>query len=139
MRGLDEGRYHRDQWADDGTKRLRSQWSRQMVEEISPDELSQRLDRDEDLQIIDIRNRSVYEQGHIPGSINLPFVRLPQEIEAITWRDEIVVACQIGRSSKQAVRLIQSYEGVDDDAIVCNLAGGYRDWKHDLETGEDTP
>jgi len=107
-----------------------------MVEDITPAELNERLEAGEEVQVVDIRQRPEYEEGHIPGAINLPFPRLPQEMESVDWDDEIVVACPIGQSSRQAARLIQSYEGVDDEARVANLEGGYRDWEFDLEASD---
>ncbi len=107
-----------------------------MVEEITPVELAERLEDGEEVQVVDIRGPREYERGHIPGAINLPFARLPREMADVDWDEEIVVACPLGQSSRQAARLIRSYEGVDDDARVLNLEGGYDAWEHDLEASE---
>ncbi|PSP80453.1 rhodanese-like domain-containing protein [Halobacteriales archaeon QS_1_68_20] len=104
-----------------------------MVDEITPAELAERLEDGDEVQVVDIRGRRKYDRGHIPGAINLPFAHLPQEMADVDWEDEIVVACPLGQSSRQAARLIQSYEGVDDDARVLNLEGGYDAWEADLE------
>lgn len=108
-----------------------------MVDGIRPAELHERLQDGDDVQVVDIRSRRQFERGHIPGAINLPFPRLPQEMADVDWDDEIVVACPKGESSRQAARLIQSFEGVDDDARVLNLDGGYREWEFDLDSSED--
>lgn len=104
-----------------------------MVEDITPDEVREKLENGEDLQIVDIRQPAQYEQGHIPEAENIPFPELPQRVEDHDWADEIVVACPIGQSSQKAARMLESYEGVDDDARVLNLEGGYRNWEYDLE------
>ncbi|MFB6353427.1 MAG: rhodanese-like domain-containing protein [Halobacteriales archaeon] len=106
-----------------------------MVEEISPEALKERLDRGEDVQVVDIRQPEAYERGHIPGAENVPFDRLAREVEAHDWGDDIVVACPIGESSLQAARLLEAYEGVSADATVANLEGGYRAWDYELEAG----
>jgi len=103
-----------------------------MVEEISPAEVKEKL---ADAQIVDIRPRGQFEEGHIPGAINIPLGKLPQRIEAYDWGEEIIVACPIGQSSVQAARLIQSYEGVDEDATVASMSGGYEQWGYELEDG----
>jgi rhodanese-related sulfurtransferase len=108
-----------------------------MVEELSTDELKERLEADEEVQIVDIRTRAQYEQGHIPGAINVPFPEFPQRVDDHDWQDTIVCACPKGKSSKQAVRMLESYEGVDDEADVLNLEGGYREWEYGLD-GEST-
>lgn len=107
-------------------------WS--MVEEITPEELHERLQRGEDVQVVDIRPRDQYERGHIPGAESVPFDRFTAEIDTHDWGDDIVVACPLGKSSLQAARLLKSYEGVPADARVANLAGGYEEWEYELET-----
>lgn len=105
-----------------------------MVEELTPEEVE---DLPEGAQIVDIRPPEEFERGHIPGAINVPLNELPSRIDEIEWSDYIVCACPIGQSSIQAANLIRSYEGVDDDAVVASMAGGYREWTGDLEPGAD--
>ena len=105
-----------------------------MVEEVTPEELHERIESGNAPQVIDIRHPKEFEAGHIPGAENVPFPLLTAEIDRVTWDDEIVVACPIGQSSLQAARLIESYEGVDADATVANLTGGYDAWEYELES-----
>lgn len=107
-----------------------------MVDEIAPAELKERLDRGEDVQIVDIRPSRAFRQGHIPGAENVPFDRFARAVEDHEWGEEVVVVCPMGESSIQAARLLESYEGVREDATVANLTGGYQDWHYDLETGD---
>jgi len=105
-----------------------------MVEEIAPEDVKARIDADADTQIVDIRSPAEFDRGHIPGAINVPLAELPRRVDEVEWSDDVVVACPIGQSSIQAARLIGSYEGVDDDASVRSMAGGYRAWEYDLAT-----
>ena len=105
-----------------------------MVEEISPEDVKARVDADADTQVVDIRSPAEFERGHIPGAINIPLAELSRRVDEVEWSDDVVVACPIGQSSIQAARLIGSYEGVDDDASVRSMAGGYRAWEYDLAT-----
>lgn len=104
-----------------------------MVDDIEPEDLKQRIDNGDAPQIIDIRNPENFNQGRIPGAENVPFGELTESIDEHEWSDDVVVACPIGQSSKQAARLIESYEGFDGE--VANLEGGYRDWEYELEDG----
>lgn len=106
-----------------------------MVEEITPEALKDRLDRGDEVQVVDIRPERTFEEGHIPGAENVPFDRFTQVIEDRDWSDDIVLVCPLGESSLQAARLLESYEEVDDDATVANLAGGYEEWTDELVTG----
>ncbi len=104
-----------------------------MVTEIDPETLRERLERGDRLQVVDIRPEDEYREGHIPGAVNVPISRFAREIDRHEWGEEIVVACPIGESSRQAARLLAAYEGVDEDATVANLTGGYRAWDGELE------
>ncbi|TKX55547.1 rhodanese-like domain-containing protein [Halorubrum sp. SP3] len=106
-----------------------------MVEELTPEEVNERVQQG-DIRVIDTRPASEYEQGHIPGSINVPLGDLPSRVPDIDWDDtDVVCACPVGESSKQAAMLISSYEGVEDDVVVASMAGGYQEWTFELETG----
>lgn len=106
-----------------------------MVEEVTPEQVKEKLD-DGDVQIVDIRPREYFDDGHLPGAINMPLSELPLRIDEIDWGEEIIVACPIGQSSIQAARLIESYEGVSQDARVTSMAGGYEAWEYELELTE---
>jgi len=108
-----------------------------MIEELSPEEVKTKVD-ETDVQVIDIRPERQYESGHIPGAVNVPMAELPSRVDELDWSEDIVVACPIGQSSIQAARLIDSYEAVDDDSDVRSMAGGYREWDYELETGDAT-
>jgi len=104
-----------------------------MVEEITPEELHERLESGDSPQIVDIRGPAEFAAGHVPGAINVPMGELPSRIDEIDWADEVVVTCPIGQSSVQAARLIGSYEGVDDADSVRSMTGGYDAWEYELE------
>lgn len=104
-----------------------------MVEEITAAELQERL-ADDGPQVVDIRPAAAYQQGHIPGAINVPLTELPRRVDEIDWAKEVVTVCPVGQSSIQAARLIGSFEGAQE-ATVKSLAGGYRDWEGALESG----
>lgn len=106
-----------------------------MVDEVSTEELKRKLDVDEPVQVIDIRPPAAFEQGHVPGAVNVPMTELATRIDEIDWGEDIVVTCPIGQSSIQAARLISSFEGVGDDAAVRSMAGGYDAWEYELERG----
>jgi len=104
-----------------------------MVEEITPEELHERLESGDSPQIIDIRNPDAFAAGHIPGALNVPMNERPSRIDEIEWEDDVVVTCPIGQSSIQAARLIGSYEGVADADAVRSMKGGYDAWEYERE------
>ncbi|MFW5983816.1 MAG: rhodanese-like domain-containing protein [Halobacteria archaeon] len=112
-----------------------------MVEEISADELEERLG---EAQVIDVREDhelAQTEERVVPGSTHVPMSRLPAEMDDYDWGDEICVICRHGNSSIQAARLLHAYEGVPEDATVVSVAGGYLDYDGELVRSdeEETP
>jgi len=106
-----------------------------MVEELTAEEVHERVQRG-DIRVVDTRPTEEYEAGHIPGAINVPLGDLAARVPDIEWDDtDVVCACPVGQSSKQAAMLIGSYEGVEDGVLVASMAGGYAAWEFELETG----
>lgn len=107
-----------------------------MADELSPEELKAKLEAGDDPQVIDVRQPRQFERGHLPGAENVPMTELPTRIDEIEFDDEVVVACQIGQASLQAVRLIESFEGAADSA-VWSLEGGVDAWDGEVEAETD--
>ncbi len=105
--------------------------------EISPEAVEKLCESADRPRIVDIRRPAAFRRGHIPGSQNIPFERLPAEIETLTDADHIVTVCPHGQASIQAARLINSYEGTQS-ARVESMHGGLTEWNGDLEA-EDIP
>jgi len=105
-----------------------------MVREVAPEEVQSKLLNDgADVEVVDIRDPEAFEQGHVPGAVNVPLPELPRRVDEHEWdADEIVCVCPIGQSSIQAARLLGSYEAIDGDAVA-SMAGGYREWDGELE------
>lgn len=103
--------------------------------EIAPEEVQRALEDDDAPVIVDIRSPAAFKRGHAPGSRNIPFGDLSEEVESLTDADHIVTVCPHGKASVQAARVISSYEGIDD-ARVDSMAGGLSEWPGELETDE---
>lgn len=93
-------------------KRLRAARRASASQKLSAAELRQRLDRHEDIAVLDVRSPNDYvgELGHVEGSFNIPLDqllrRLP-EIESLRDRP-LAVVCRTNRMSGQAVELLRS-------------------------------
>ncbi|MBX0322864.1 rhodanese-like domain-containing protein [Halomicroarcula sp. F13] len=98
--------------------------------EIGTEELRSLLD-DEDARVVDIRPPAAFQRGHIPGSENVPFQSLVDEVERFESADRVVTVCPHGKSSVQAARLLASYEGFD--GTVESFGPGLDGWDGPLE------
>ena len=80
--------------------------------------------------IVDLRNSELFNQGHITGSINIPFDNLSKRFNEIPENNKsIVLVCDMGNVSPNAGELLKK-EGYKDLLI---LRGGVNEWKlHNL-------
>lgn len=109
-----------------------------MDAEIAPDEVRDLLDADDEVRVVDIRSEAEFERGHIPGSENVPFHALADEIERLDGAQRVVTVCPHGKASVQAARLVASYEGLPEEARVESMAGGLSEWDHELATDDES-
>lgn len=106
------------------------------MDEISPERVAELLADGPAPTVVDIRNPSAFRRGHIPGSTNVPFRQLPDRVAELADSEHIVTVCPHGKSSIQAAKLIESYEGTGD-ATVESMAGGLSEWDGEIEAGVD--
>jgi hydroxyacylglutathione hydrolase len=94
----------------------------QSTERIDVDELHE---RGQEVQILDVRERSEWDEGHIPGSVHVPYHDLhdvPDELDAAR---PIGVICSSGQRSAVAASLLRRY-GAEHVLHVTN--GGVGTW-----------
>jgi molybdopterin/thiamine biosynthesis adenylyltransferase/rhodanese-related sulfurtransferase/molybdopterin converting factor small subunit len=92
--------------------------------EITAVELKQRLDRGDDLKIVDVREPNEYQINRIPGSVLIPLGDVPKRYNELDPDDLIVVHCKMGGRSAKAADFLRSV-GFKN---VLNLKGGVLDW-----------
>ncbi len=84
------------------------------------------LANNENAFIVDLRNSELFNQGHITGSINIPFNNLSKRFNEIPEDSKsIVLVCDMGNVSPNAGELLKK-EGFKDLLI---LRGGVNEWK----------
>lgn len=98
------------------------------IEEITVEELKEKLDRREDVFILDVRGPEEYEIVNIKGYL-IPLVDLPTRVEELDKEKEIIVHCQKGGRSAKAVKFLKS-QGFKN---VKNLAGGIDAWAKKID------
>jgi rhodanese-related sulfurtransferase len=92
--------------------------------EITAVELKQRLDRGDDLKIVDVREPNEYQINRIPGSVLIPLGDVPKRYNELDPDGLIVVHCKMGGRSAKAADFLRSV-GFKN---VLNLKGGVLDW-----------
>lgn len=74
--------------------------------------------------VLDVRNWSEWQEGHIPGAVHIPLAELAGRLDELRGSGPIAVHCQGGSRSAVAASLLRA-EGFDD---VANVDGGYSAW-----------
>jgi hydroxyacylglutathione hydrolase len=84
------------------------------IEAIDLEELARRVAGDDGLQVLDVRGAGEYEQGHVPGSLNIPFGELLDRLDELPREQSIATICKAGKRSGLAASLLQreGFEGV---------------------------
>jgi hydroxyacylglutathione hydrolase len=96
----------------------------EIVPSIYPEVLAERM-KQGTLRVIDVRGRSEWNEGHIPGAEHIYLGRLAEASAAFKRRDEIVVHCQTGARSSVAASLLMSLGFTK----VVDLPAGFAGWR----------
>lgn len=93
---------------------------------ILPAELEARIERDAAPLILDVRSPKEFEQGHVPGAINIPHDQLAQRLEELNIQktDEVVVYCRSGRRAANASAVLKANQFTN----VRDLTGHWIEW-----------
>ncbi|HEX5831362.1 MAG TPA: rhodanese-like domain-containing protein, partial [Gemmatimonadaceae bacterium] len=75
--------------------------------------------------VIDVRGRTEWEAGHVPGVPNIPVGYLADRLGEIPSDRPVILHCQAGTRSAIAASVLQA-RGI---ANVVNLAGGFAAWQ----------
>jgi len=107
------------------------------IKELNPQELKAKMDAEEDMLVVDVREHSEHEQGHIKGAALVPRGILeaaadpgyPKHFpELCNARDrQVVVYCATGGRSAMAAAVLQMMGFTK----VMSLDGGFTRWETD--------
>ncbi|MDW2884680.1 MBL fold metallo-hydrolase [Exiguobacterium artemiae] len=92
--------------------------------EIDAMTLQEHLNKN-DVYLIDVRNQSEWDAGHIEGAHHIMLGTLEDQLEQVPKDKKIVMQCQSGARSSIATSLMKR-AGFEQ---VYNLNGGYQGWK----------
>ncbi|HXO88347.1 MAG TPA: molybdopterin-synthase adenylyltransferase MoeB [Candidatus Acidoferrales bacterium] len=98
------------------------------IPEITPKELKARLDKGDDIYVLDVREPHEYQICNINGHL-IPLGELPQRVHELDSSKEIVAHCKSGKRSAQAVEFLR---GAGFKKIQ-NLKGGILAWSDEVD------
>jgi sulfur-carrier protein adenylyltransferase/sulfurtransferase len=98
------------------------------VPEIQAEDLKRRLDKKDDIFVLDVREPHEYQICNLGGYL-IPLNDLPKRVNELDSSREIVVHCKMGGRSAKAVAFLQQ-AGFKK---VLNLAGGITAWSDKVD------
>lgn len=98
--------------------------AKKVVPDVSPQDVS---DRSTNAALVDVREKTEWEEGHIPGAVHVPRGYLELRIEnAVPDKNQpVLLYCAGGTRSVLAARTLQDMGYTN----VRSMAGGYTAWK----------
>jgi sulfur-carrier protein adenylyltransferase/sulfurtransferase len=99
-----------------------------VVPEIAPRELKTRLDRGDDLFILDVREPHEFQICNLGGHL-IPLGELSRRVNELDSSREIVAHCRSGKRSAEAVEFLRSA----GFRKVLNLKGGILGWSDEVD------
>ena len=101
-----------------------------VLEEITVSELSDQINSNSEVQIIDVREPHEYEIGKIPNSKLIPLGEVVNRIKEIDQSRTAIIQCKSGGRSAKAIAALQEngYKGK-----LLNLKGGILAWSDEID------
>jgi hydroxyacylglutathione hydrolase len=96
------------------------------VERLDVRQLAARRDSDPELQVLDVREASEWREGHIPGSLHIPYHDIHTLPDELDGERPVAVTCSSGQRSVVAASLLKAY-GAGQVIHVVN--GGVPLWR----------
>jgi rhodanese-related sulfurtransferase/TusA-related sulfurtransferase len=88
------------------------------------EELQNKIEGNEKITILDVREPAEYAFGHIPGAINIPLGELENRFEELNKEDELHIICRTGSRSDLAAQQLTE-KGFKE---VKNVVPGMKEW-----------
>ena len=94
---------------------------------ITLNELEYYLDQGRDMLVIDLRNRSSYQMGHIKGAVNIPFNEIDDNLDCLPQNKDLILYCSRGGQSLRASRYLSEmgYQAVNVANGITYYRGKY--------------
>lgn len=96
-----------------------------IMKEISVQELKDKIDNNEDFQLIDVRETFEYETSNLDG-LNIPLGGILIETDKIATDKPVIMQCRSGKRSAAAVMQLEQMHGFTN---LYNLKGGILAWQ----------
>ena len=113
-----------------GEKQSQLTDNQEFKQSITVKELHERIKKQEDIFILDVRNLNEYETCRIEGSVLIPMSNIPMNIKHIPKDKAVVVYCHHGFRSASVIEYLSQNHGFMN---LQNLMGGINAWANEID------
>lgn len=100
------------------------------VKQLSATELKNKIQQQEAVFLLDVREPHEFQYAHIAGSVLIPLNQIPQRLGELDPKQETVVICHHGMRSQQAANYLER-SGFNN---IANLKGGIDAWSCEVDS-----
>lgn len=95
---------------------------------LSAEEVKNKLEAEEELYIIDVREEYEVANGMIPNAVHIPMNSIPEQLNVLDQEREYIIVCAGGVRSEKVCEflLANGYNAV-------NMEGGMYSWTGEVE------
>lgn len=98
--------------------------------EITATELKNRMDKGDDIQLIDVRQPDEYAFAKIEGAKLIPLGEIVQRMSELDENRETVIHCKAGGRSAKAIEMLHR---AGFSGKMSNLKGGITAWSDEVD------
>jgi adenylyltransferase/sulfurtransferase len=99
------------------------------ITEITPRELQEKMERGDDMQLVDVREEWEWRIARIPGARLIPLGTIEEEMSSLDEEREVVLYCKSGARSMHAAEFLAD----SGFRKVTNVTGGITRWSSDVD------
>lgn len=93
-------------------------------------DLEERMNNDENLIVIDVREEAEYQFGHIPQTVNIPLGVIERQVDQFNKDEPIYLICRSGNRSDLAAKKLTKLGFTE----VYNVVPGMSQWTGKIES-----
>lgn len=97
-----------------------------VIQNITPQEVKQKLDMGAEFILLDVRTDEEYADGHLEGATLIPHDRLQERYQELDAGKEIIVYCRSGYRSSLATNMLRKLGFTN----IKNMDGGIMAWPY---------